>query len=58
MIELFVVSGGMKAKVAARRIMSVGLRAKLNEKMNEDVSPKDPKHHRGEKEHVAFTSED
>jgi short-subunit dehydrogenase len=49
--ELFVVPGGInKAMVAARRIMSVGLQAKLNEKINEDVPSKDRKHHRGEKE--------
>ena len=43
--------GGInKAMVAARRIMSVGLQAKLNEKINEDVPSKDHKHHRGEKE--------
>ena len=39
--ELFVVPGGInKAMVAARRIMSVGLQAKLNEKINEDVPQK------------------
>ena len=49
--ELFVVPGGInKAMVAARRIMSVGLQAKLNEKINEDVPSKECKHHRGEKE--------
>ena len=49
--ERFVVPGGInKAMVAARRIMSVGLQAKLNEKINEDVPSKECKHHRGEKE--------
>jgi short-subunit dehydrogenase len=49
--ELFVVAGGMnKAMVAARRVLSVELQAKINEKMNEDVAPEDRTHHRGEKE--------
>ena len=49
--ELFIVPGGInKAMVAARRIISVGLQAKLNERINEDVPSKDRKHHRGEKE--------
>jgi len=39
--------------VAARRIMSVGLQAKMNEKMNSDVPPEDRKHFRGEKEDAA-----
>ncbi|MDQ3621850.1 MAG: short-chain dehydrogenase, partial [Verrucomicrobiota bacterium] len=52
--ELFVVPGGMnKAMVAARRVLSVGLQAKMNEKMNEEVPPEDRKHHRGEKEEKA-----
>jgi short-subunit dehydrogenase len=57
--ELFVVPGGTnKAIVAGRRIMSVGLQAKLNEKMNEDVPQRDLKHPRGEKEQAAASNED
>ncbi len=52
--ELFVVPGGMnKALIAARRVRSVGLQARMNEKTNEEVPPEDRTHIRGEKEDAA-----
>ena len=54
--ELFVIPGGFnKAMIAARRVMSVGLQARMNEKMNQEVPPEDQKHRRGEKEQPAGT---
>jgi short-subunit dehydrogenase len=49
--ELFVVPGGMnKALVAARRILSEGAQAKLNQKFYENVSPEKQKRDRGDVE--------
>lgn len=52
--ELFVVPGGMnKALVAARRILSQGAQAKLNEKFYEEVPPEDIKRTPGQFEAAA-----
>lgn len=54
--ELFVVPGGMnKALVAARRILSEGAQAKLNQKFYEEVPPEDQKRERGDMEREAAT---
>jgi uncharacterized protein len=52
--ELFVVPGGMnKALVAARRILSEGAQAKVNQKFYEEVPPEDQKRERGDFEKEA-----
>lgn len=52
--ELFVVPGGMnKALVAARRLLSEGAQAKLNQKFYEEVPRKKQKRRRGEVEAAA-----
>lgn len=52
--ELFVVPGGMnKALVAARRLLSEGAQAKLNEKFYEEVPPGQRKRERGDVEREA-----
>ena len=52
--ELFVVPGGMnKALVAARRILSEGAQAKLNQKFYEEIPPDDQKYDRGDMEKEA-----
>ena len=52
--ELFVVPGALnKAMIAARRILPVGMQARMSEKMNEEVPPEEQKHARGEKEAAA-----
>lgn len=52
--ELFVVPGGMnKALVAARRILSEGAQAKLNEKFYEEIPAEDQKRSRGDIEAAA-----
>src|SRR3954462_6374549 len=52
--ELFVVPGGMnKALVAARRILSEGAQAKINQKFYEEVPPEDQKRERGDFEKEA-----
>ena len=52
--ELFVVPGGMnKALVAARRILSEGAQARLNQKYYEEAPPDKQKRHRGEVEQEA-----
>ncbi len=52
--ELFVVPGGMnKALVAARRFLSEGAQAKLNQKFYEEVPPQDRKRERGDVEREA-----
>lgn len=49
--ELFVVPGGMnKALVAARRILSEGAQAKMNQKFYEEIPPEDQKYSRGDME--------
>jgi hypothetical protein len=49
--ELFVVPGGMnKALVAARRILSEGAQAKMNQKFYEEIPPEDQKYTRGDME--------
>lgn len=49
--ELFVIPGAAnKAMIATRRILPVTTQAKMNKKMNSDVSPEDVKHERGERE--------
>jgi short-subunit dehydrogenase len=54
--ELFVVPGGMnKALVAARRILSEGAQAKINQKFYEEVPPEDQKRERGDVEKEAVT---
>jgi uncharacterized protein len=54
--ELFVVPGGMnKALVAARRILSEGAQAKINQSFYRDVSPEDQKRERGDFEREAAT---
>jgi short-subunit dehydrogenase len=52
--ELFVVPGGMnKALVAARRILSEGAQAKVNQKFYEEIPPEDQKYDRGDMEKEA-----
>ncbi len=54
--ELFIVPGGMnKALVAARRILSEGAQAKINQKFYEEVPPEDQKRERGDVEKEAMT---
>jgi short-subunit dehydrogenase len=54
--ELFIVPGGMnKALVAARRILSEGAQAKINQKFYEEVPSQDRKRERGDIEKEAFT---
>lgn len=56
--ELFVIPGAAnKAMVATRRILPVTTQAKMNQKMNTDVSPEKATHVRGEKEREAAASE-
>jgi short-subunit dehydrogenase len=52
--DLFVVPGGMnKALVAARRILSEGAQAKVNQKFYEEIPPEDQKYDRGDMEKEA-----
>src|SRR3954470_10647939 len=52
--ELFVVPGGMnKALVAARRILSEGAQAKVNQKFYEEIPQEDQKYDRGDMEKEA-----
>jgi uncharacterized protein len=52
--ELFVVPGGMnKTLVAARRVLSEGAQAKMNQKFYEEVPVKDQKRRRGDVEFAA-----
>jgi short-subunit dehydrogenase len=54
--ELFIVPGGMnKALVAARRILSEGAQAKINQKFYEEVPSQDQKRERGDIEKEAST---
>jgi short-subunit dehydrogenase len=54
--ELFIVPGGMnKALVAARRILSEGAQAKINQKFYEEVPSQDRKRERGDIEKEAST---
>ena len=54
--ELFIVPGGMnKALVAARRILSEGAQAKINQKFYEEVPREDQKRERGDFEKEAAT---
>jgi hypothetical protein len=54
--ELFVVPGGMnKALVAARRILSEGAQAKINQKFYQEVAAEDHKRERGDIEREAAT---
>jgi uncharacterized protein len=54
--ELFVVPGGMnKALVAARRILSEGAQAKINQSFYQQVPPEDQKRERGDFEREAAT---
>ena len=52
--ELFVVPGGMnKTLVAARRVLSEGAQAKMNQKYYEEVPVKDQTRRRGDVEFAA-----
>jgi uncharacterized protein len=54
--DLFIVPGGMnKALVAARRILSEGAQAKINQKSYEEVPREDQKRERGDIEKEAAT---
>lgn len=54
--ELFIVPGGMnKALVAARRILSEGAQARVNQSFYEEVPPEDQKRERGDIEKEAAT---